>query len=104
MRYLELSLLTVMTASGVNAAAAFRCDVRVPAPAYLRPNGVTELLADIVVGCDGDTPAGGIVGDIDLYFNTQTLGFGTTGPPLILSGDGQGGCKMGENVFAAERI
>jgi hypothetical protein len=104
MKYPGLILLTLIAANGSNAASKFRCDASVPAPAYLRPNGFTELLADIVLACDGDAPAKGIAADIDLFFSTQTYGSGTTGAPLILAGDGVAGWRIGDNVFAGERV
>ncbi len=102
MRGTALFLLTLGICPA--AAAALRCDASVPAPAYLRPNGVTELLADIVLTCEGDGAPGGSPSDVDLFFGTQTFGFGTTGPPVILAGEGENGWKLGENVFAAQGI
>ena len=104
MRRRAFALLILIAGICPFAAAALRCDVSVPAPAYLRPNGLTELLADIVLTCDGDAPSGGIASDINLFFNTQTYGFGSTGPPVILSGEGKNGWKMGDNVFAAQTL
>ena len=100
----KFALLVLIAVICPFAAAALRCDVSVPAPAYLRPNGLTELLADIVLTCDGDAPSGGIASDINLFFNTQTYGFGSTGPPVILSGEGKNGWKIGDNVFAAQTL
>jgi hypothetical protein len=86
-------------AAGV-LAAPFACETHVPAPAYVRPEGLTELMSDIGLVCDGDVPAQGIQADIDLYFNTNAIGSVQEGAPVLLVGEGKAGWKLDENVIA----
>ena len=82
------------------SAASFSCETNVPAPAYIRPEGITELLADIALTCTGTVPPTGIRADMDLYFNTQIGGSTSEGLPMLLIGDGQNGWKLGQNAIA----
>lgn len=81
------------------SAADFACQTEVPAPSYVRPEGLAELLADIRMICDGEVPAAGVKGNIDLYFNTNALAGDVAGPSLLLVGDGSSGWRLGENAL-----
>jgi len=94
-----LAAIAVVSSLAAARAASFSCETKVAAPAYVRPEGITELMADILLDCDGEVPAAGIRANVDLFFNTNAIGSTAEGPPLLLAGSGAGGWRNGSNLF-----
>jgi hypothetical protein len=63
-------VLFVATGASTALAQGFSCVANV-ADRSLRSEGITELASDYVLQCSGIAPAGGIVSNISVFFNTD---------------------------------
>jgi len=59
------------------AGATYNCTVGAPAVRTLRPEGISELLADLLLTCSG-TSTGGVTGDIIVTLNTSVTNHALT--------------------------
>jgi len=67
-----LAVVALLMGSAVAAnAAAFQCTANAGVPPQLRAEGLTELVGDLVLNCDGDVPGTGITANIRIFLNTN---------------------------------
>ena len=67
-----LAVVALLMGSAVAAnAAAFQCTANAGVPPQLRAEGLTELVGDLVLNCDGDVPENGIKANIRIFLNTN---------------------------------
>jgi hypothetical protein len=97
----RLALISVVVNEVLVYAAPFSCKTVPPEPAYVRAEGMTELLGELSFHCDGDVPAEGIIADVELYANTNII-VPKQSEPLLLAGDGSGGWQAGIDIFTGK--
>jgi hypothetical protein len=70
--FLALAVVALLAGSAVTAnAQAFQCVANAGVPPLLRSEGLTELVGDMVLNCDGVVDAGGITANIRIFLNTN---------------------------------
>ncbi len=117
-RKLMLALLAgVLLFATVSSAAPFACNATA-VPTLVRSEGIAEMMGDVLLRCDGEVPAGGILANIRLRLTTNITSNpagGTSALEAVLILDegwteygrafrGYGVPAGSQNVFQAARI
>jgi len=84
--FLALALVALLAGSAVTANAQFKCTATAGVPPLLRSDGITELVGDVVLTCDGTVPSVGITANIRIFLNANVTSrlVGTGNEALLL--------------------
>jgi len=98
------TFLFVAADASTALAQSFTCVANAAVPPSVRPEGRSELVADVVLQCSGNAPATGINATITLFFNTDVTSrlLGGVSEAVLLIGEPAPATQaLGVNLFQA---